>query len=236
MPLKCWTRQKNDGSKYINCKNNGEQKKNNSKKNISTNKMPSGKGTYGNKPGRPKTPPKKPAPPLNRSSTPKRTAQQKRPVRTSTPVKKRPGTPPRTKTQQLADAVPKGLPPEVLKTLPPAKTEKNKKFLGYVTSNKPITIKQDANKRKQSLERYNKYKGAKTVVQMLKSGGTFYDLINDVEKGIITIKRPVVQAKVTLKPGMKLTKSKFQQQEMLDKGKVTIKKNKKNLLKKGEAL
>jgi hypothetical protein len=226
MALKCYTRQRNDGTKYINCKVNGNgTEKKSTKKNISNNKMP-----------RSKTPPKRPAPPLPRFRTPTKTQSQLGvPVRAKSPPP-RGGTPPRTKTQKLADAVPKGIPPEVLKTLPPAKTEKNKKFLGYVTSNKPIKIKQDANKRKQSLERYNKYKDAKTVVQMLKKGGTFYDLINDVEKGIITIGRPVVQAKVTLKPGMKLTKSKTQQQEMLNKGKVTVKKNKKNLLKKGEAI
>ena len=201
-------------------------KKNNSKKNIPSKKMP-----------RPKTPPKKKAPALVRPTTPKRTAQSKVPVRTSTPVKKRPGTPPRTNAQKLADAVPKGVPPEVLKKLPPAKTEKNKMFLGYVTDNRPISFKKDVNKKGKSLERFDKYKSAKTVVAMLRLGGTFYDFISDTEKGIITVgakKRPVVQAKVTLKPGMKLTKSKFQQQEMLDKGKVTIKKSKKNLLKKGE--
>ena len=259
MPLQCWTRQGGATGQYVTCKNTGENNnlKNKSKKNIPTKKMPPKKqaktideeiNNLMNTPSmkkvnakktmpRPKTPPKKKAPALVRPTTPKRTARQKRPVRTSTPVKKRPGTPPRTNAQKLADAVPTGVPPEVLKKLPPAKTEKNKMFLGYVTDNRPISFKKDVNKKGKSLERYNKYKSAKTVVAMLRTGGTFYDFINDVEKGIITVgakKRPVVQAKVTLKPGMKLTKSKFQQQEMLDKGKVTIKKSKKNLLKKGE--
>ncbi len=236
MALKCYNRQRKDGSEYTTCnsdaqKNNGKNKKS-TKKNISNNKMP-----------RAKTPPKKPAPALVRPTTPKRTAQQKRPVRTTTPVKKRPATPPLTKTQKLELAVPKGIPPEVLKTLPPARTEKNKMFLGYVTDNRPISFKKDAKKKGKAGERFDKYKSATTVVGMLRKGGTFYDFISDTEKGIITVgakKKPVVQATVKLKPGMKLTKSKFQQQEMLDeavaKGKVTIKKNKKNLLKKGEAV
>ncbi len=233
MALKCYTRERNDGTKYINCKSHSEHtkaEKKSKKKNISNNKMP-----------RSKTPPKRPAPPLPRFRTPTKTqAQLGVPVRAKTPPpKKRGGTPPLTRTQKLAEAVPKGVPPEVLKKLPPAKTEKNKKFLSYVTDNRPIKFKKEVNKKGKSLERFNEYKSATTVVGMLRKGGTFYDFINDVEKGIITLgekKRPVVQATVRLKPGMKLTKSKFQQQEMLDKGKVTVKKSKKNLLKKGEAI
>ena len=208
MPLKCYTRERNDGTKYINCKGNENNK---SKKNVSNNKMPT-------------TPRKKPG---------------QKPIRPKTPVKKRPTTPPKTKLQQLHALIPEGVPPEVLKTLPPAKTEKNKKFLSYVTDNRSIRFKEGATKKGKASERFNKYKSAKTVVQMLRKGGTFYDFINDVEKGIIILepkKKPVVQGKVTLKPGMKLTKSKLQQQEMLDKGKVTIKKNKKKALIRGEAI
>lgn len=224
MPLKCYNRLRNDGSEYTTCnadaqKNNG-QKNNKSKKNISNNKMPM----------RPKTPEKKPG---------------QKPVRTQTPPKKRPGTPPKTKTQQLKAKIPEGVPPEVLANLPPAKTEKNKMFLGYVKENRPIRFKEGATKKGKAGERFNNYKSAKTVVQMLRKGGTFYDFINDTEKGIIIVepkKKKVAQGKLTLKPGMKLSKDPVAKQDQLkrlvDTGKVSVKKKgvpaKKKALIKGE--
>ena len=177
MPLKCWTRQGGATGQYVTCKNTGENNnlKNKSKKNIVTKKMPPKKQA--------KTIDEEINNLMNTPSMKKVNAKPDKPKKQASKgdVDKEIDNLMKTKTMKKVNAK------LDLDKLPPAKTEKNKKFLSYVTDNRKIKIKQDVNKRGKSLERYNKYKSAKTVVQMIEKGGTFYDLINDVEKGIIVI-------------------------------------------------
>ncbi len=241
MPLQCWTRERNDGSQYINCKNNGgaapartsnarvrrnaplkprpkpppppnkptgvmakkiaqkikekednvklvtgmvaKQRKAAAKKKIEDRKNT---GIMGKKIAEKVAQKKQAAEVKQVVAKVKAKKAEKDFKQARADLKSKVGSPDKKATKEDFDEA-KLLIKLGLNKLPPAKTEKNKKFLSYLKENRPIKIKQDPRKVGKSFDRFQKYKSAKTVVEMIKKGGTFYDLINDVEKGIITV-------------------------------------------------
>ncbi len=239
MPLQCWTRDRNDGTKYVNCKNNGreagatsrtnkptgvmaqkidekkkkkeieqrivkkvaqkkkekednvklvtgmvaKQRKAAAKKKIEDKKKT---GIMGKKIAEKVAAKKQAAEVKEIVAKVKAKKAEKDFKQARADLKGKVGSPGKKATKEDFDEA-KLLIKLGLNKLPPAKTEKNKKFLSYLKENRPIKIKQDPRKVGKSFDRFQKYKSSKTVVEMIKNGGTFYDLINDVEKGIITI-------------------------------------------------
>ena len=177
MPLKCYTRERKDGSEYITCNpgaQNNNSKNNKSKKNISNKKMPPKKQA--------KTIDEEIDNLMNTPSMKKVNAKPDKPKKQAKgDVDKEIDNLMKTKTMKKVSAK------LDLDKLPPAKTEKNKKFLSYVSDNRKIKFVEGAKKKGKAGERFDKYKSAKTVVQMLEKGATFYDFINDVERGLLVV-------------------------------------------------